>query len=113
MCIRDRLYPLLCRADFAKDENIRLDVMKHFGYYSTESNGHLSEYLMWYRKRPEEMEKWINYSSWIQGETAGYLRVCKESRNWFETDFPNWMKAEPRRYTPDKRSEEHLSLIHI
>jgi len=43
------------KADFAKDENIRLDVMKHFGYYSTESNGHLSEYLMWYRKRPEEM----------------------------------------------------------
>ena len=22
----------------------------------------------------------------------GYLRVCKESRNWFETDFPNWLK---------------------
>ena len=66
------LYELMKQADFAKDENIRLDVMRNFGYYSTESNGHLSEYLMWYRKRPEEMEKWINYSSWIQGETAGY-----------------------------------------
>lgn len=105
------LYPLMCKADFAGDENIRLDVMKRFGYYSTESNGHLSEYLMWYRKRPEEMEKWINYSSWIQGETAGYLRVCKESRNWFETDFPNWMKEPPRRYTHEKRSEEHGSYI--
>ena len=105
------LYELMCKADFAKDENIRLDVMKNFGYYSTESNGHLSEYLMWYRKRPEEMEQWINYSSWIQGETAGYLRVCKESRNWFETDFPNWLKEPARKFIPEKRSTEHGSYI--
>lgn len=92
-------------------ENIRLDVLKNFGYYSTESNGHLSEYLMWYRKRPEEMKKWINFLSWSQGETAGYLRVCKESRNWFETDFPNWLKGEPMRFVPEKRSTEHGSYI--
>ena len=105
------LYELMKAQDFAKDENIRLDVMKNFGYYSTESNGHLSEYLMWYRKRPEDMEKWINYSSWIQGETAGYLRVCKESRNWFETDFPNWMKEPPKKFAPENRSSEHGSYI--
>ncbi|MCI9337685.1 MAG: alpha-glucosidase/alpha-galactosidase [Lachnospiraceae bacterium] len=105
------LYELMKQAEFAKDENIRLDVMRNFGYYSTESNGHLSEYLMWYRKRPEEMEKWINYSSWIQGETAGYLRVCRESRNWFETDFPNWLKEPARQFTPKARSTEHGSYI--
>ena len=105
------LFEYMEKADFAKNENIRLDVMKNFGYYSTESNGHLSEYLMWYRKRPEDMEKWINFSDWIQGETAGYLRVCKEGRNWFETDFPNWMKGEPRRFVPEKRSNEHGSYI--
>lgn len=105
------LYELMKQAEFAKDENIRLDVMRNFGYYSTESNGHLSEYLMWYRKRPEEMEKWINYSSWIQGETAGYLRVCRESRNWFETDFPNWLKEPAKKFTPEARSTEHGSYI--
>ena len=105
------LYDLMCKADFAKDENIRLDVMKNFGYYSTESNGHLSEYLMWYRKRPEDMEKWINYSKWSQGETAGYLRVCKESRNWFETDFPNWLKGPAKQFIPENRSNEHGSYI--
>ena len=105
------LYEFMKKAEFAKNENIRLDVMKNFGYYSTESNGHLSEYLMWYRKRPEEMEKWINYSSWIQGETAGYLRVCKESRNWFETDFPNWLKEPAYAFTPENRSTEHGSYI--
>lgn len=107
----EELYELMRQADFAKDENIRLDVMKNFGYYSTESNGHLSEYLMWYRKRPEEMEKWINYSSWIQGETAGYLRVCREGRNWFETDFPNWLKAPAKKFVPEERSLEHGSYI--
>ena len=105
------LYDKMCAADFAPNENVRLDVMKRFGYYSTESNGHLSEYLMWYRKRPEDMAEWINYSSWIQGETAGYLRVCKESRNWFETDFPNWLKEPPMQFVPEKRSEEHGSYI--
>lgn len=105
------LYEHMKKADFAKDENIRLDVMKHFGYYSTESNGHLSEYLMWYRKRPEDMKKWINFSSWIQGETAGYLRVCTEGRNWFETDFPNYMNSPAKKYLPEKRSSEHGSYI--
>ena len=106
------LYEYMKKAEFAKDENIRLDVMKNFGYYSTESNGHLSEYLMWYRKRPEEMEKWINYSSWIQGETAGYLRVCKESRNWFETDFPNWLKEPANKFVPEVKTACILLLIH-
>lgn len=105
------LYELMKRTDFAENENVRLDVMKNFGYYSTESNGHLSEYLMWYRKRPEEMEKWINLSSWAQGETTGYLRICRESRNWFETDFPNWLKAPARKFLPENRSTEHGSYI--
>lgn len=107
----NELYDLMTKADFAENENIRLDVMKNFGYYSTESNGHLSEYLMWYRKRPEEMQKWINFSKWSQGETAGYLRVCKESRNWFETDFPNWLKEPAQRFIPQNRSSEHGSYI--
>ena len=34
---------------------VRIDVLRRFGYYSTESNGHLSEYLPWYRKRVDEI----------------------------------------------------------
>ena len=36
---------------FRETEKVRIDVLRRFGYYSTESNGHLSEYLPWYRKR--------------------------------------------------------------
>ena len=97
--------------DLSQTEKDRIDVLKNFGYYSTESNGHLSEYLAWYRKRPEELEKWIHLGVWIDGETGGYLRVCKEDRNWFETDFPNWMKEPAKQYISESRSQEHGSYI--
>ena len=96
---------------FSKTEKVRLDVLRRFGYYSTESNGHLSEYVPWYRKRPKEIRRWIDLSSWINGETGGYLRVCTEGRNWFETDFPQWLKAEDKPIGPADRSSEHGSWI--
>jgi len=86
-------------------------MLKRFGYYSTESNGHLSEYVAWYRKRPEEIKNWIDLGVWINGETGGYLRVCTEGRNWFEDDFPAWLAAPPKDYSSGERSEEHGSYI--
>ncbi len=97
--------------EYSKTEKVRIDVLRRFGYYSTESNGHLSEYLPWYRKRPAEIRKWIDRSSWIHGETGGYLRVCTEGRRWFETDFPNWMKETPPDIAAHERSQEHGSWI--
>jgi len=97
--------------EYARTEKVRIDVLKRFGYYSTEPNGHLSEYLPWYRKRVGEIPDWIDLSSWINGETGGYLRVCTEGRTWFESDFPNWMAGEAPRFTPEGRSEEHSSYI--
>lgn len=97
--------------EYSQTEKVRMDVLRRFGYYTTESNGHVSEYLPWYRKRPEEIGDWIDLSSWINGETGGYLRVCTEGRNWFETDFPNWLKEDPPKITAERRSEEHGSYI--
>jgi len=96
---------------YSRTEKVRIDMLRRFGYYSTESNGHLSEYVPWYRKRLDEIKDWIDLSSWINGETGGYLRICTESRNWFETDFPNWLKEPAMEYIPEKRSEEHGSYI--
>ncbi|MEX1117769.1 MAG: alpha-galactosidase [Terrimicrobiaceae bacterium] len=96
---------------YSTTEKVRVDVLKRFGYYSTESNGHLSEYLPWYRKRRNEIHQWIDLTSWINGETGGYLRVCTEGRKWFETDFPNWMKEKPPTLKETARSEEHFSYI--
>lgn len=97
--------------EFSRTEKVRIDMLRRFGYYSTESNGHLSEYVPWYRKHEEEIKDWIDLGCWINGETGGYLRVCTEGRNWFEVDFPNWMMEPAREYTPEKRGHEHASYI--
>ncbi|MGA2974500.1 MAG: alpha-glucosidase/alpha-galactosidase [Spirochaetia bacterium] len=97
--------------EVAKAEKVRIDMLRRFGYFSTESNGHLSEYLPWYRKRLDEIKDWIDTSTWIGGETGGYLRACTEGRNWFEHDFPNWIKEPPLRFGSDYRGHEHGSYI--
>lgn len=97
--------------EYSKTEKVRIDMLKRFGYYSTESNGHLSEYVPWYRKRQEEIGDWIDLGTWINGETGGYLRVCKEGRNWFKEDFPNWMNEPAFVFAESERGQEHGSYI--
>lgn len=96
---------------FAEQEKVRIDVLKRFGYYSTESNGHLSEYLPWYRKRPEQITDWISLDDWIHGETGGYLRYCTENRNWFEQDFPRFLAEADKPLAEHERTDEHCSHI--
>lgn len=109
--IRDLLDAFLSHPEYSLTEKVRIDMLKRFGYYSTESNGHLSEYLPWYRKRADEINDWISLDSWINGETGGYLRVCTEGRNWFEHEFPRWMSDPAKKYDKENRSEEHGSYI--
>lgn len=97
--------------EYSQTEKVRIDVLKRFGHYSTESNGHLSEYVAWYRKRPDEINDWIDLSVWINGETGGYLRHTREERNWFETDFPNMLKEPSKKYDGSQRGSEHGSYI--
>jgi alpha-galactosidase len=96
---------------YSVSEKVRIDMLRRFGCFSTESNGHLSEYVPWYRKRPKEIKNWISMNSWINGETGGYLRVCTEGRSWFKTDFPNWLKGPALTFDGSERSEEHGSYI--
>ncbi len=96
---------------YSEQEKVRIDVLKRFGYYSTESNGHLSEYLAWYRKRPDEIKDWISLDVWINGETGGYLRQTREERDWFETEYPKILAEDPKRYDGSDRSLEHCSYI--
>jgi alpha-galactosidase len=105
-----RLLSLLeAMPEIRKREKVRLDVLRRFGYWSTESNGHLSEYLPWYRKRPEEIPQWIDMDSWIDGQTGGALRWTTEGRIMFEHDAG--IEGEPARITPEGRSHEHGSYI--
>ncbi len=96
---------------FARQEKVRIDVLRRFGFYSTESNGHLSEYLPWYRKRREDIPNWISTDDWIHGETGGYLRHTRETRNWFETEYPAMLAEADKPLSAWKRTDEHASHI--
>ncbi len=95
----------------SRQEKVRIDMLRRFGYYSTESNGHLSEYLAWYRKRPEEIKDWICLDRWIMGETAGYLRQTREQRKYFDYEYEEILKEPPKKYDGSDRSLEHCSYI--
>ena len=100
------------RADpeIALREPVRLDVLERFGYFSTESNGHLSEYLPWYRKRPGDMPKWIGSDHWIDGRTGGYLDHCRKRNQTFAADYQKLL-ADARPIDSQERSDEHGSFI--
>ncbi|MGF1484084.1 MAG: alpha-glucosidase/alpha-galactosidase [Opitutales bacterium] len=97
--------------NLSQTQKVRIDVLRRFGYFSTESNGHLSEYLAWYRKRPEEIQEWISLDHWIHGETGGYLRSCTERENWFTQEFEAILSEPAWNFAERERSEEHGSYI--
>jgi len=97
--------------EIAAAEPARIDILRRFGYFSTESNGHLSEYLPWYRKRPDEIARWIDPQVWIGGRTAGYLNHCRETRDDYRRMYPRWMSGEAEYIKLGDRTTEHASYI--
>lgn len=76
------LYPVLRDKavndkDTYEKDPVRFDMMLHFGYFITESSGHLSEYIPYYRNRPELIEKYCRKG--YLGESGFYAR-----------DWPSW-----------------------
>lgn len=98
--------------ELSTSEPLRIDVLRRFGYYSTESNGHLSEYLPWYRKGTQEQKnRWIDPRVWSGGETGGYLRACRESQDDYKKNYPKWLSGELESIPLGDRSAEHGSYI--
>ena len=85
----ENLYPVL-KQKIAEDKEllakdpVRLDLMKYFDCFVTESSGHFSEYLPYYRKRQELIdkhcgEKYLGQSSFYADEWPGW-RVDNDNR---------------------------------
>ena len=89
------LYPELLRRSrqdretYEKDP-VRFDIMRHFGYFVTESSGHFSEYLPYYRKRPELIRKYCR---------DGY----RGGSGFYAANWPQW------RLENDQRRRDFLS----
>ena len=95
---------------FRSSEKVRIDMIRQFGYFSTESNSHLSEYLPWYRKRPGDLKNWVLGGGDV-GDTGAYLLGCMAGRRSFENNFEQLMKDPPLEISPKHRGIEHGSYI--
>ena len=115
---KEDLYPLIWKAienpeNYAQ-EPVRIELMKHFGFFVTESSGHASEYVPYFRKSakmvhdelvPNFTNK-VNY--WLDfGRTGGYLRHCLNRIEKFEREFEEILAEEP----VTTRSYEYGSYI--
>jgi alpha-galactosidase len=69
------LYPLfrerIEEAEYYVSDKVRCEVMRHFGYFMTESSEHLSEYLPWFRKRQDLLDTYLATPSY--GRSAPVL----------------------------------------
>jgi alpha-galactosidase len=114
------LYPLIWEAiknpEIDGEEPVRIEIMKHFGYFVTESSGHASEYMPYFRKSAkminEELvprfknprDEWFDWA-----RTGGYYRHCIERQTRFENEYEA-MIADGS-VVPTNRSHEYGSRI--
>ncbi|MCL2080372.1 MAG: alpha-glucosidase/alpha-galactosidase [Oscillospiraceae bacterium] len=73
-------------------EPVRNEMFLHLGYYPTESSGHNSEYLPWFRKRPDLIEKYCTHgTNWNPGLHAFILNEYLEAENTWEERFKDFL----------------------
>ena len=96
------LYPLLkerCeKPEYYVNEKVRIEVMRHFGYFMTESTGHLSEYIPWFRSSKRALEEFCDEPG-FGGESGAYYTWSAEvARKYAEVDPLEFEspKLEPR-----------------
>jgi alpha-galactosidase len=74
------LYPTLRelfeKPEYYKNEKVRGEVFRHFGYFMTESTGHLSEYVPWFRKNARALGLYCDEPS-FGGESGAYYHWCR------------------------------------
>lgn len=90
-------------------EPVRNEMYKQLGYYPTESSGHNSEYLAWFRKRPDLIKKWCEHgTNWNPGEYAYILNQYMESDSTWEAKFNEFLDSDDIDLS---RGEEYASNI--
>ena len=74
------LYPLLRenieKPEYYVNEKVRCEVMRHFGYFMTESTGHLSEYVPWFRSSERALKRYCDEPD-FGGASGAYYKYSK------------------------------------
>lgn len=74
------LYPALRRniekPEYYANEKVRGEVMRQFGYFMTESTGHLSEYVPWFRSSERALKTYCDEPA-FGGASGAYYKYCE------------------------------------
>ncbi|RJS83395.1 alpha-glucosidase/alpha-galactosidase [Candidatus Bathyarchaeota archaeon] len=90
-------------AHWAGADIVRVEIFKAFGYFNTESSQHMSEYVPYFRKRPELFER-FKLDSPLER-----LEKMEEKRKRREEELRELLRE--NREIPIKRSREYCSEI--
>jgi alpha-galactosidase len=82
-------------------EPVRIDLLKYFGYFVTESSGHASEYAPYFRKNAKMVNNDLvprftdPVNDWFEfGRTGGYLRHCYDRVQKFQQEYDSILQEE-------------------
>jgi alpha-galactosidase len=104
------LYPHLRKVfekpEYYKNEKVRGEVFRQFGYFMTESTGHLSEYVPWFRKNKKALDLYCDEPS-FGGESGAYYKYSKALAAKYAEHDP--LEYETARI--ESRSVEYCSYI--
>jgi len=93
----------------ANEEMVRNEMFLQLGYYPTESSGHNSEYLAWFRKRADLIEKYCTHGTgWNPGHHAYILGEYLKAEETWEARFTEFIEQEE---IDLKRGEEYAAYI--
>ena len=106
----ENLYPRfreLCeRPEYYVNEKVRCEVMRQFGYFMTESTGHLSEYVPWFRSSERALAEYCDEPA-FGGESGAYYNFCRMIAEKY--DGVDYLETEDD--TIGHRSNEYCSYI--
>jgi alpha-galactosidase len=105
-CRGQDAYPRIRQAatddeEWFKGNTTRVEMLRHLGYYVTESSGHNSEYNPWFRKRPDLIERYQGEG--FNGETAYIKKLYSTDRN----QYMGALRARAEREEPHDLSRGH------
>src|SRR5712664_159002 len=105
------LYPLLRErariTEIYEQDPVRFEVMLHLGAFVTESSGHFSEYVPYFRKRPDLVKKYARAG--YLGESGFYANNWPEWRRDNDDRIHSMLRGETQ--IPMQRSYEYASQI--
>ena len=91
-------------------EQYRFEIMKATGRFCTESPGHTSEYVPFFRHRKDLRALFDGH--WLFGETAGYLKEQLRTTERYEETMAAMASGKtPVPYAPGEKSQEHAAEI--